>query len=119
MDTNTNNESKSDLILSRAFFITHQEHITHCEACGAYTIVHFDNHDDETVSYNIKVLQLHLQCHCFVRVNKSLIVNKCFIYSLSKHLKKLVLRTGKDFKIARRRFREIISLLTDTNILLL
>jgi DNA-binding LytR/AlgR family response regulator len=119
MDTNENNESKSDLILSRAFFITHQDNIIYCKAWRAYTKIYYDKYKKETVSYNIKVVQLHLKCNCFVRVNKSLLVNKCFIYSISKRLKKLVLRTGKDFKIARRRIKEIISMLTDTNILLL
>jgi DNA-binding LytR/AlgR family response regulator len=119
MDINENNQSKSDLILSRSFFITHQDNITYCEAARAYTTVHFDIFEEESVSYNIKVVERHLKCNCFVRVNRSLLVNKCFIYSLSKRLKKLILRTGKDFKIARRRIKEIISMLTDTNILLL
>jgi DNA-binding LytR/AlgR family response regulator len=119
METNADSESKSNLILSRAFFITHQDNITHCKAARAYTTIYYDIYEEESVSYNIKVVQLHLKCNCFVRVNKSLLVNKCYIYSISKRFKKLILRSGKDYKIARRRIREIISLLTDTNILLI
>jgi len=112
-------KSKTYLLLRRAFFMRHQQNITYCEADGAYTIIYFDKFKPETVAYNIKVIEEHLSSSNFIRIHKSYLVNTNAICEVCKYCKKLVLRNGQEITIARQRKKQIISVLSNTEVLIL
>ena len=112
-------KSKNYILLRRAFFMRHQQNITYCEADGAYTIIYFDKFKPETTAYNIKVIEEHLDSNYFIRIHKSFLVNINAIHEVCKYCKKLVLSNGQEITIARQRKKQIISILSNTEVIIL
>src|ERR1035437_345147 len=79
METEANNESRSNHRFKLAYFIVHKLSILYCLADGSYTDIFFIRHDKEKVSYRIGIVDKELCPDFFLRVHKKYIVNIYFV----------------------------------------
>lgn len=102
MKTKLRNRRKNhEILLTDA-----HENIIRLEASINYTTFIMQNGKSKTMSYTLAMYGMILP-QGFIRVNKSLIINKNFIENLDFENKKVMLKDGAEFQISRRRWVEV------------
>lgn len=80
------------------------------EADGSYTHVYLTGKRKFIVSYHLRYFEKFLEG--FIRVHHKHLVNQDHVTGLSKTTEEIMLRTGETIKIARRRKKSIVDILS-------
>ncbi|MFN3590083.1 MAG: LytR/AlgR family response regulator transcription factor [Spirosomataceae bacterium] len=88
------------------------ENIIRFEADVNYTKVFYIDGGMDTVCHTLKVFELNLKNEGFIRVHKSCIVNVKHVLKVCKKRNVVIVKGASQIKIARRRIKETILVLT-------
>lgn len=97
---------------SKDIFVYRTNEVMYCEANGPYTHIYCDRNKKELASHSLADVLKKLGENQFIRVSRSHIVNKNYIYSIDKKKKELCLVKGDEkiyIGISRNRLKEILS----------
>jgi two-component system LytT family response regulator len=100
-------ESKTDLI---AF-----DQIIYCKAHGNYTMLYLIENKRLFLCKLLKYLERKLPCTTFIRIHRSIIINKNFVLHV-KGNNRVVLKDNIELFISKRRRQKVFSELSDFHI---
>ena len=92
------------------FKMVDPEDILYCKADGNYSTIHYINGEEVVVTYNIGKIGELTEKHNFFRINRSVLINLCYLSEVNHKEKRCVVKGGGSelvFRITGRKMNEL------------
>jgi len=94
-------------------FPAHNINITHCEARGNTTIIHFKGVEPLLITYSLCMVHKKLGEENFIRCHRSYIVNIQEIEEVNLRKRNFILKNGDSISISRRMLSDVTAYTAD------